>query len=172
MKLNKSTRSLKTLILAGLMITGITAFSQTGAQPAPSQTTPQNNQQAATPEISDAKLKKFVDVYKKLAPQQQEAETQMVKAIEEQGLTTDRFNEIAAKQQPNQAAATTGGSAEELTKFNAAAKKITVIQKDVQPKIEKLMSDEGMKPEEFEQIAIAYQTSPVIQQKIQALMKQ
>lgn len=172
MKWNSNTGALRTLVLTGFMMIGITAYAQTG-QPAPSQATPSTIQQSTTPpSISDDKLKKFVDIYKKLAPQQQQAEAQMVKAIEDQGLTTQRFNEIASKQEPTQTTATTGGTAEEISKFNTAAKQITAIQKDVQPKIEKLMTDEGMKPAEFEQIAMAYQTSPEIQQKIQALMKQ
>lgn len=172
MKLIKNAKLLMAVVTTGLMMTGISGFAQSEAKPSSSEKLSQQNQQAATSAITDAKLKKFVDVYKKLAPQQQQAEAQMIKAIEQQGLTADRFNEIASKQQPNATPESSGATTEELTKFKAAAQQISAIQKDVQPKIEKLMTDEGMKPEEFEQIAMAYQTSPEIQQKIQALMKQ
>jgi hypothetical protein len=172
MNLIRNVKSIVAIVTVGLMMSGISGFAQTETKSATNEISAQKSQQVATPSISDAKLKKFVDVYKKLAPQQQQAEAQMIKAIEQQGLTADRFNEIASKQQANATPESSGATADELTKFKAAAQQISAIQKDVQPKIEKLMTDEGMKPEEFEQIAMAYQTSPEIQQKIQALMKQ
>jgi urate oxidase len=168
MKLIKKSTPRGVLITFSFLITGFISFAQTGtpgqaAQPAQSQQTVKEN-------FSDERLKKFVEVYKKLAPQQQQAEAKMLTAIEQQGLTPQRFNQLAENTQKNSSSAT--ASAEEMKKFNAAAQQIVAIQKDEQPRIEKAITDEGMKPEEFEQIVLAYHQNPAIQQRIQIIMKQ
>ena len=164
MKWIKAVKPLKTILAAGLMIIGLEVSGQQGS--APEKNTEQGT---GTSQISDERLKKFVDVYKKLAPTRQQAEAKMIDAIEKQGITAERFTEIASAQQSNTQA--NSGTPEEMKKFNAAAKDVSDIQKEFQPKIEKIMTDEGMKPEEFENIVIAYQTDSQVQQKIQALLK-
>ncbi len=135
------------------------------------QSTPmQQTQPPAATNISDATLKKFVDINKKMAPHQQQAETQMVAAIQKQGLKPDRFNQILMARQKNDKT-NAGATAEELGKFNTAAQNVMSIQKEIEPKITKVITDEGMKIEEFQQIATAYQSSPELQQKVNTMMQ-
>ncbi|HEU5148047.1 MAG TPA: DUF4168 domain-containing protein, partial [Chryseosolibacter sp.] len=73
-------------------------------------------------DFSDDELKSFVKANEKVMAIQMEAEQNMVKAIEEEGLTVDRFHQILEEQRDPQRGTET--SAEELKSFNNAAKVI------------------------------------------------
>lgn len=177
-------RSRKTItgILTGLAailftVVGATAQETPGQQP---QTPPQQQapggqvpgQQA--PEVkedfSDETLEKFVDINMKLAPHQQKGEAEMVKAIEDQGMDAERFGEIMTARQMNDST-NAGASEQELQQVDAAAQEIMGIQQQLQQQMTKVIVDEGMQIEEFQDIVLAYQYSPKVQQKIDGMLQ-
>lgn len=119
----------------------------------------------------DERLQKFVDVNKKLAPHQQEGEAKMVKAIEDEGMKPERFNEILTARQQNDTT-NAGADAKEMGSFNAAAQKIMGLQQEFQQKMQQLIVEEGMEPQEFQEIYLAYQQSPKVQQKIDKMIEE
>ena len=167
----KLTRKLAVVTIAGLFAVTVAENAKAQNKATPSQTAPARQEPQVKEDFTDDRLKKFIEVNKKLQPHQQEAENQMVKAIEQEGLSPDRFNQILGAQQQSDTS-NAGATSTELTKFNNAAKKIMTIQNSVIPKLEKVMTDEGMKPEEFQQIVVAYNRSPKVQQKINSLLQQ
>ncbi|HEY9561997.1 MAG TPA: DUF4168 domain-containing protein [Anseongella sp.] len=122
-------------------------------------------------DFSDETLEKFVDINQKLAPHQQEGEVKMIKAIEDKGLKTERFGEIMTAQQLNDST-NAGASADEMQKVEAAAQDIRDIQMELQQRMTKVIVDEGMEIQEFQDIILAYQYSPKVQKKINTLLEQ
>lgn len=136
----------------------------------PGQQFPQSQPPAVKEDFSDKKLEKFVDINLKLAPHQQEGEQKMVKAIEEEGLQAGRFNEIMTARQTNDST-NAGASDEELQKVDAATEKIVGIQQEVEQKMTTVIEEEGMKPQEFQEILLAYQQSPKVREKVNTMIQ-
>lgn len=111
-----------------------------------------------------------MDINLKLAPHQQEGEQKMVKAIEEEGLQAGRFNEIMTARQTNDST-NAGASDEELQKVDAATEKIVGIQQEVEQKMTTVIEEEGMKPQEFQEILLAYQQSPKVREKVNTMIQ-
>jgi len=111
-----------------------------------------------------------VDINKKLAPHQQQGEAKMIKAIEDQGMEAERFGEIMTARQMNDST-NAGATEEELQKVEAAAQDIMGIQQELQQEMTQVIMDEGMEIQEFQDIILAYQYSPKIQQKVNDLLE-
>jgi hypothetical protein len=133
-------------------------------------------QEPATPpsveireDFSDDELKSFVKANEKVAAIQIESEQKMIKIIEDEGLTVDRFNELLQLQR-DPAKTAEEASPEELTSFNNAAQ--VIIDENV--KIEKQMSasieEEGIDIETYKEIMLAYQHNPKIQNRVNKLV--
>lgn len=130
-------------------------------------TVPQQQQQPLKTDYSDSQLKQFLDVNKKLQPLQQAAQQHIVKSIENSGLTVDRFREIAQSQQTGKAASL---SAQDSTAFNKAAGEIMKEKGKTDSQMVSVIQKEGMDLQTFQGIAMAYQQSPEIQQKINKML--
>jgi hypothetical protein len=120
-------------------------------------------------DFSDNELKSFVKANEKVTVIQIEAEQKMIKAIEDEGLSIERFNDIL-EQQRDPSRASGEPSAEELQSFNKAAQVIL----DENAKIEKQMTtsieEEGIDIETYKQIMLAYQQNPDIQNRVNKMV--
>ena len=119
-------------------------------------------------DFSDNELKSFVKANEKVTVIQMEAEQKMINAIEDEGLSVKRFNEILEQQRdPSRGGET---SAEELQSFNAAAQLIL----DENARIEKQMTtsieEEGIDIETYKQIMLAYQQNPDVQNRVNKMV--
>ena len=128
----------------------------------------QEGQQQIREDYSEKELQTFVDANKEVAQIQNAAEQEMISAIEEHKLDVKVFNEILmAKQNPN---AEPEASEEQLTKFDQAIGDVMQIQQKTENKMQKAIQDAGMNVEEYQQIMMAYQQSPEVQQKVNELI--
>jgi hypothetical protein len=127
-------------------------------------------QQQVNTDFSEEELEGFVEVYVKASEIQQQNETVMMQAIEEEDLELQRFNEILTSRQQQQSAEEINASAEELAAFNKAAEKIMTVQQEAQTEINELIEEE-IGAEKYQQIAMAYQQSPDVQQKINEMLQ-
>ncbi len=120
-------------------------------------------------DFSDEELKEFVKVNIELIPIQEGAQQQMVKAIENSGLTVDRFQELAQAQQSGnlREAAKTD---EEITKFNQAGQQVMSSQQNMQEEIQKTITDSKLSEQEFQQIYMAYSQSTKVKEKVDEMM--
>lgn len=130
----------------------------------------QEQQQEVKEDYTDEELKLFLKANKSVAQLQQEAEQKMVQAIEEEDMDINRFNEIANAQQDPQAEPDV--SEEEMATFTKAAQKVMEVQRETQSEVVEVVESEGMKFDEYREIMMAYQSSPVVQEKLTKLIEE
>ncbi|MDR9401386.1 MAG: DUF4168 domain-containing protein [Psychroflexus sp.] len=125
--------------------------------------------QAQTEEkVSDEQLKKFVEVSKKVQGESMKQQQKMMKVIEDEGLTAERFNQIYKDQQnPNKES---DASAEEKKQHAAAMKKIKSMNKQSQQDMEALIKEEGMKVETYMMINQKLQSDQDLMQRFRKIM--
>jgi len=153
-------------ILAGSTI--VTLLLVGGMSTANAQQTPQGTTQV---EVDNANLQRFATAMKEIQVIEQQVQEQMVQAVEEQGLSVKRFNEIAQGQQnPDQASANL--SSEETQTFQAAVAQIGQIQQEAQGSIESAVEQEGLDIQTFNGIAQAVQQDPALQQQVMEIIQQ
>ena len=121
-------------------------------------------------DFSDDELKSFVKANEKVMAIQMEAEQNMIKAIEEQGLTVDRFHQILEEQRDPQRGTET--SNEELKSFNSAAKVILEENAKVEEQMTNSIEAEGIDIETYKQIMLAYQQNPAIQSRVNGMVRE
>lgn len=128
-------------------------------------------QQEVNTDFDDTELKKFANAAGKVVVIQQETEKKMIKAIEEEDLDLNKFNEIMTAQQ-NQQTENLEATPEELQKFDKASAQLMKIQTDVQSEMVEVIQEEGLEPQQYEQILLAYQSDQNVKAKIDALISQ
>lgn len=128
----------------------------------------QDPQQPVEKDYSEQELKTFIEANKEVAQIQNVAEQEMITAIEEHNLDVKVFNQILmAKQNPD---AEPEASQEQLDKFDKAIGDVMQIQQKTENKMQTAIQDAGMKVEEYQQIMMAYQQSPEMQQRINEMI--
>ncbi|WP_224995537.1 DUF4168 domain-containing protein [Cesiribacter sp. SM1] len=133
------------------------------------QTQPQQ-QQPVREDFSDAELEKFADVYVQVVEIQQQSEAEMLKAIEDENLDINRFNEILQAQQQRQDAGEIDATADEMASFNNAAQKIMGVQQETETEMKQVI-EQDLGVDTYQQIIVAYQQSPDVQQKVNELLQ-
>ncbi len=120
-------------------------------------------------EVTDKELKQFASAYQQVQNINQQAQQNMIEAVEEEGFEIQRFNEIQqAQQDPNQDSDATD---EEIRKYETASKKIEKIQGQAQQKVEKKISEEGLSLARYQEIIAAIQNSPELHEKLQEYLQ-
>lgn len=121
-------------------------------------------------DFTDEELELFINVNQKVVEVQQAAEQEMVQAIEAtDGITIERFNEIAMAQQNPEAEVDM--SDDEKMAFENAAQGVMEVQRETQAKIATKVEEEGMPFTDYRQIMLAYQQSPELQEKIRMMVQ-
>lgn len=131
----------------------------------------QQPQQPAQPtEVSDAELKQFASAYTRVQSIDQQIQQKMVAEIQKEGLDIQKFNEILnAEQDPNQEADATE---EELEKFAVVHEAIEQIQNQAQQDMQKIITDNKLTVQRYQEIMMAVQSDPALQQKLQKLTEE
>lgn len=126
-------------------------------------------QQNISEDYSEDELKQFVDANKEATKVQQKTQQEMISVIEGEGLDVQTFNEIMTSQQdPQQEVAVSDG---ELEKFNKAAEKVIEIQQNMETEVVGAIESTGMDVNKYSEIMLAYQSSPVVQEKVHKLLE-
>lgn len=133
--------------------------------------TPMQQQQDVKIDFDDAELKKFANAAGKVVVIQQETEQKMIQAIEEENLDLNKFTEIMTAQQ-NQQTENLDATPEDLQKFDKAAAQVMKIQTEVQSEMVEVIQEEGLEPQQYEQILLAYQSNQDVKAKIDALINE
>jgi len=142
-------QKLKGFFLAVIMLSSVGVMAQ-----AP-------NAMPQEPELKEdfkkEELQSFVKASSKIEMLQMGAQENMVKAVESEGLTVEKFNTMAQAQQDPEAKQTE--STEDQEMFNKASQKIMDIQKEAGTEIQETIKKEGIDVQTYEQIMYAYQNS-------------
>ncbi|MBC5994956.1 DUF4168 domain-containing protein [Pontibacter cellulosilyticus] len=161
------------LVAGTCAVTNTAVAQQKGKQkkatPPPTETPVQ--QPAQTGSFTDAELKQFVDASGRLMEIQKNSEQKMMKILEEEKLSVNKFNEMAQAHQ-QQKLAEVKATPEETAAFNKAAQRMMEMQPEMQKEVETAIQKDGMTLEKYEQIMVAYRQDPVVQEKINKLMGQ
>lgn len=117
-------------------------------------------------DISEEELEKFVAIDMQLQPMQQEAQQKMIATVEENGMAVEKFQEIAQSQQQGDTAAF---SEAELQSFNEINEDLSEIDNQLRQEAQTKIEEEGVTIERYQEIAIALNQDPNLQQKIQEI---
>lgn len=121
-------------------------------------------------EVSDRELKQFVSASQHVQVINQQVQQEMLATVEKEGLQAQRYSEIQqAQQDPNQEANTTD---EELKQYEAATQKLQKIQVQAQQQMQEKLNDEGLTESRFQEISMALQSSPELQEKFRSIKQQ
>ena len=118
--------------------------------------------------FSDNELQSFVKANEKVMSIQMVAEQNMIKAIKDEGLTLERFNEILEQQRDPQPGTET--PAADLESFNNAAQVILQENARVEKEMTSSIEAEGIDIETYKQIMLAYQQNPAIQGRVNKIV--
>ncbi len=121
----------------------------------------------ATP-VNDKDLVSFVEVNKRMFKIQSEAEKEMVKVIQDHGMTVDRFVEITTAKDNTEKAKM--ASKDELAKMSKVSEKVDALNQKLQEKGLAVIKELGLTPQKYEEIANTLQNSPESQKKYNEMM--
>jgi hypothetical protein len=127
-----------------------------------------NPQLEVREDFSDQELEQFIEANKNAIVVQQGAEQKMIQAIQDEGLDINTFNEIlTSKQNPNYESQ---ASPEDHNKFDHAVEEVVKIQEEMMTEMESAIEEAGITIETYEEILIAYQQNPKVQEKVNELL--
>lgn len=150
--------------LAGLVM----LFTMMGSTAIFAQQLPQQQQEQVT-EVSDADLEKFVAALQGIQMVTQQAQQEMMQVVQKEGMEISRFNEIhEATMNPEVEVAVTS---EEKATHKKIIGELESMQAGVQQQMEKLITDQGLSLEKYEQIAMRLQSDTALQQRIQQMIQ-
>jgi len=133
---------------------------------------PQMQQEMPDVEVSDDELKQFVEVTMDAQEVQMEAQESMVDMVEDAGLSVDRFNEILQGMQQGQSQADMNVEDEEMERFDEVISDLEVVQQKVEEDIMEIIESKGMEVDRFQEINMALQMNPELQQKYQEIVQE
>ncbi len=119
--------------------------------------------------VSNQELKSFLAVNEKMQSVQIETQKKMESVIKEVGLSPKRYDEIAQSQMSGNSNA--DHSDEELKKAQNASNQMLSLQQQMHTKGEKVIKEEGLTPMRYQQIGMAIQQKPEIQQRYKELVE-
>jgi hypothetical protein len=139
-----------------------------GSMGAIAQTQPMPQQPKVEVDVDDQELAKFADAYQGLRMVNQEAQQKMVKVVEDEGFEIQKFNEMyQTSMNPNEELE---ASDEEMKKYEATVQKIEGMQGEFQERMEEVISEQGFTMERYEKLAMALQSDPEMQQRLQQML--
>lgn len=143
-------------------ILGSTAvFAQTTQQ------MPQQQQQKV--EVSDAELSKFANAFQQVRMMGQQVQQEMMTTVQEEGMDIQRFNEIQQAAMNPEAEVT--ATEEEKKKHQDIVSELEEIQTGFQQQLEKVITDQGLTMQRYEQIAMGLQNDPELQERLKKVFE-
>jgi len=118
--------------------------------------------------VNNAQLQKFAEAYQTVQQVNQQIQQEMVTAIEAEGITAQRFNEIYQAQMDPEVEV--DATEDEIEKQKAALKKIEGMQAGVQEDMQNKIKEKGLTLEQYEEIGAQLQNSPELQKKLQGIL--
>jgi len=98
----------------------------------------------------------------------QQAQKQMVSAVEDEGMDIKRFNEI--HQATMDPAKESDATPEEMEMHKKVVEKLDTMQKGFQEQVTKIVESQNLDMDRYQQIATALQTDTELQQRLQKLL--
>ncbi|MEX1010658.1 MAG: DUF4168 domain-containing protein [Balneolaceae bacterium] len=131
---------------------------------------PFQQQQSVDIEISDEELDEFLTVVMQAQEIQMGSQQEMITIVEDHGLDVLTYNRIAQGLESGQSAEDLEISDSDMESFQTATTAIEEIQVGIDEQVEVIADSEGMEMDRLEQINMAMQQDPELQQRAQQRM--
>ena len=147
--------------------------NQTGGEqqdPSAQQQMPGQMQQPQNIDVKDQEIQKFVDAAMEIQKLNQQMQQEVGKAVQDEGMKQERFNEIhrsQKSQQPGQANATD----QEMQQYQNILDKLEQVQSGAQEDMRKVIEGSGLSMQRYQQIATAAQQDTTLMKRIQQQMR-
>ena len=133
----------------------------------------ENNQSVETEnnetgEPSEEELRKFVQAVQLLQPMGMMAQQQMIAAVEDAGMTPQRFTEIMNAKQMGDDSIEVSPSEQEL--YESAETALNGIQDEIQAEMEKALEEMGFSMERYEEIMMMVNMDEELLEKVQGML--
>lgn len=133
---------------------------------------PTMQQEMPDMEVSDDELTTFVEISIEAQEVNMEAQEDMIELVEEAGLSVERFNEILGGMQQGQSQTDMGMEDAEMERFDELMNNLEVIQEGVDEKVVEIVESYGMNMDRVQEIQMAVQMNPELQQKFQEIVQE
>lgn len=154
-----------TLLVSLLM--GGSLFAQVQQQ------APQNTPTPATSdEVSDTEIDKVVATINEMEPIQAEVEEKMQVAVEEEGITFERFQQIMMGMQNPQMADQMDITDEEQQTIQTLQPTLMQIQGEAQQKISQKIEENGLTMQRYQQIVMGAQQDSTLMNRVQTKLEE
>ncbi len=133
---------------------------------------PEAAPEAATPaaEVTSEELEQFASVIPDLQTIQADAQAEVATAVEDSGLSAERFNQIAQAQASPEAVGEVEISSEEATAFEAIVTEIQQIEQDFLTQRQAILESQGLTVERYQEILAAVQEDPALLEQVESLL--
>lgn len=121
--------------------------------------------------VSDQELTNFANAFTDIQVVNQNAQTEMVKVIEESGMQVETFNLLYQAAQSPTPVEPEGVSKEDTEKFEVVVAKIEQMQPKFQKQMEDAISENDLSVERYQQMMAMIQTDEELQQKLQSKLQ-
>ena len=143
-------------------ILGTTAASAQISQPQP-------QQQQQKVEVSDSELEKFANAFQGIRMITQKAQQEMVTVVQDGGMDIQKFNKIQqASMNPEVEVEAT---AEEKKQHKEIASELEEMQMGYQEEMQKVIEEQDLTLQRYEQIAMGLQNDPELQERLKAIFQ-
>jgi len=129
-------------------------------------------QEAPQIEVSDEELELFIDVSMNAQSVQMESQQEMISIVDEEGIEVSTYNEIMQAQQMGQPLEDLGVTESDIEKFESAHEQIQEVEVRMEREIAQAVEEEGMEMERFQEINVAIQQDPELQQRAQQMIQE
>lgn len=123
-------------------------------------------------EVTDSELELFIDASMNAQSVQAQSQQEMIAIVDEEGIEVSTYNEIMQAQQMGQPLDDLGVSEEEIEKFESAHEQIQEVEVRMERDLAQAIEDEGMEMDRFQEINMAIQQDPELQQRIQQMIQE
>jgi hypothetical protein len=122
--------------------------------------------QATSADWSAADIASFANAYRAIQVIKQEAESEMVEAVQTEGLTVEQFNSIVDSQLSDQAPTARPVPDAESAQFDAAVESIIAIRQTAEVNMQAVIEEKGLSVDTFNQIIDQAANDPDLRQTI------
>jgi len=129
-------------------------------------------QEAPQIEVSDEELELFIDASMNAQSVQMESQQEMISIVDEEGIEVSTYNEIMQAQQMGQSLEDLGVTESDIEKFESAHEQIQEVEVRMEREIAQAVEEEGMEMERFQEINMAIQQDPELQQRAQQMIQE
>ena len=139
-------------------------------QPAPDGMAPEGP--VAEVDISDEELHEFIDASMNAQQIQQESQQEMLAIADDEGIDVNTYNEIMQAQQMGQSTEELDVSDDDVRRYEAAQERIQEVEEGMENLFAQAIEESGMSMERFQEINMAVQQDPQLQQQLQMMMQE